>query len=81
LIKSRRKKWAGHVVGMGARISAYSVYDGTSEGRRPLGIYRHRWKNNIKMDPLYVRRGGMDWIALAQDRVRWQAVVKVVINL
>jgi hypothetical protein len=25
--------------------------------------------------------GGMDWIELAQDRDRWQAVVNVVVNL
>jgi len=33
------------------------------------------------MDLHYVRWEGMDWIALAQDRDRWQAVVKVIINL
>jgi len=33
------------------------------------------------MDLQYVRWGGMDWIALAQDRDRWQAVVKVIMNL
>ena len=25
--------------------------------------------------------GGMDWISLAEDRVRWQALVNVVMNL
>jgi hypothetical protein len=25
--------------------------------------------------------GGMDWIELAQDRERWQALVKAVMNL
>ena len=25
--------------------------------------------------------GGMDWIDLAQDRVRWQALVNAVMNL
>jgi hypothetical protein len=25
--------------------------------------------------------GGMDWIDLAQDRVRWRALVKAVMNL
>jgi hypothetical protein len=28
-----------------------------------------------------VRCGGMDWIQLAQDRDRWQALVNVVMNL
>jgi hypothetical protein len=25
--------------------------------------------------------GGMDWIGLAEDRDRWQAIVNVVVNL
>ena len=28
-----------------------------------------------------VRRGGMDWIKLAEDRDRWQAFVIAVMNL
>jgi hypothetical protein len=32
------------------------------------------------MDLQEVRWGVMDWITLAEDRDRWQAVVKVVIN-
>jgi len=60
VIKSRRKKWASPLVGMGARRGAYRILGGRSEGRRPLGIYRYRWKDNIKMDLQYVRWGGMD---------------------
>jgi hypothetical protein len=25
--------------------------------------------------------GGMDWVGLAQDRIRWQAVVNAAMNL
>ena len=51
------------------------------EGKRPLGRPRHRWEDNIKMDLQKVRCGGMDWIELAQDRDRWQALANVLMNL
>jgi len=66
---------------MGTRRGSYRGLGGRSEGRRPLGIFRHRWKDNIKMDLQYVNWGVMYWIALAQDRDRWQAVVNMIKNL
>ena len=54
---------------------------GKSEGKRPLGRPRHRWEDNIKMDLQEVGCEGMDWIDVAQDRERWQALVNVVIDL
>jgi hypothetical protein len=48
---------------------------------RPLGSPRHRWEGNIKVDLQEVGCGGMDWIELAEDSDRWQAVVNVVMNL
>jgi hypothetical protein len=48
---------------------------------RPLGRPRRRWEDNIKMDLQEVGWGGMDWIDMAQDRVRWRAVVSAVMNL
>ena len=59
----------------------YRVSVGKPEGKRPLGRPRLRWEDNIKMDLQEVRCGGMDWIALAQDRDRWRAVVNAVMNL
>jgi hypothetical protein len=50
------------------------------EGRRPLGRFRHRLENNIKMD-LREIGWGMDWIDLAYVRDRWRALVNAVMNL
>jgi len=47
----------------------------------PLGSPKHRWENNIKMDLQEVGCGGTDWIQLAQDRERWQALAKAVMKL
>ena len=70
-------RWEGYV----ARLGAYRVLVGNPERQRPLGRPGRRWEDNIKMDLQEVRCGGMDWIDLAQDRDRWWALVKAVMNL
>jgi hypothetical protein len=56
---------------------------GKPEGKRPLGRPRRRWLDNtrIRMDPVEVRWGDVDWIVLAQDMDRWKALVDSVLNL
>jgi hypothetical protein len=65
---------------MWERRSANRVLVGERERKKPLGIPRRRWENNIKMDRREVG-WGVDWIALAQDRNKWWALVNVVMNL
>jgi hypothetical protein len=50
---------------------AYKVLAGKLEGKRPLGRFRRRWEDNIKMDLQQVGCGGVDWIYLTQYRDRW----------
>jgi hypothetical protein len=66
---------------MGDGRGAYRILVGKPEGRRPLGRPRHRWEDNIKMDLQEVGWEDVDWIDMAQDRDRWQAVVIAVMNL
>ena len=47
MMKSRRIRWAEHVVRMGERRSVYRVLVGKPERKRPLGRLRHRWEDNI----------------------------------
>ena len=54
---------------------------GKPEGKKPLGRPRHRWEDNTKIDLQEVGCGGMDWIELAQDRVRWRPLVNVVMDI
>jgi len=80
VVKSRRMRWAGHVVHMGEGRGVHRVLVGKPEGKRPLGRPRRRWDDNINMD-LREAGGGGDWIELAQDRDRWRALVNSVMNL
>jgi len=80
VIKSRRIRWAGHVVRMGEERGVCRVLVEKSEGRRPLGRPRRRWVDNIRLDLQEVGCGCMDWIGLAQDRDSWRTLVSAVMN-
>jgi hypothetical protein len=54
---------------------------GKPEGKRPLGISRRRWKDNIKMDLREIEWRGMYWIDLDQDMDQWRALVNMVMDL
>jgi hypothetical protein len=74
-------RWAGYVERVGERRGVYSALVGKPEGKKPVGIPRRRWEDNIKMDLQEMECGGMDWIELAQDRDRLRALVNAVMNL
>jgi hypothetical protein len=57
VFKSRRMRWAGHVVLMVEGRGVCRVLVGRSEGKRPLGRPRRWWEDNIKMD---LREIGID---------------------
>jgi hypothetical protein len=50
--------------------NAYKMLFGKPEGKRPFTRPRRRWEDNIKMDIRDVGIGGVDWIQMAQYRVR-----------
>ena len=81
VIKSRRMRWAGHVVRMGEERGVYRVLVGKLEGKRPLGRPRRRWVDNIMTDLQEMGCGYMDWIGLTQDRDRWRTLVSAVMNV
>jgi hypothetical protein len=60
---------------MGKKRNAYRVLVGKSEGKRPLGRCKYRWKDNIKINLREVGCSGMKCIDLAQDSDQWQALV------
>jgi hypothetical protein len=81
VVKSRRMRWAEHVVRMGEERVVHRVLVGKPEGKRPLGRPRRRGEDNIKIDVQEVGEGRGDWMELAQDREGWRALVSMVKNL
>ena len=51
-----------------------------AEDKRPFGSPRSRWVDNIKMDPQGNGCKVMNWTDLSQDKKKWWAVVKSVMN-
>jgi hypothetical protein len=66
---------------MGEKRNACSVLVGKSEGKRPLGISRLHWEDNIKIALKEMCSGGVDWIHLALDRDQWRTVANTVMNI
>jgi hypothetical protein len=59
-MKSRRTRWAGHVVWVGEKGNPYRILVGKLEGKRPLGRPEHRWEDNVKMDLREIEWGSME---------------------
>jgi hypothetical protein len=80
IMKARRMRWAGYVARMGEKSNAYRLLVGKPERRRPLGRPGRSWLDNIRTDLVEVGWSDVDWIGLTQDRDRWKALVKSVLN-
>jgi hypothetical protein len=65
------------VARMGEMRAVHRALVRKPEGKRPLG----RPRRSIKMDLQEVGGSRGDWMELAQDRQRWQALVSTVMNL
>jgi hypothetical protein len=68
----RAMRWAGHVARMREKRKACRLL---------VGKPRCRSLDNIKMDLVEVRLGGLDWIGLTRVRDKWRALVNAVANL
>jgi hypothetical protein len=81
VIKARMMRWARHMARMGEGRGVYRVLVGRPESKIPLGKPRRRREDNIKMDLREIVIDVAKWIQVVQDRVRWRACVKTVMNL
>jgi hypothetical protein len=53
---------------------------GKPEGMRSLRRHGRRWDGNTKMDLQEITLEGMEWVDLAQGKVKWWSLVNVLIN-
>ena len=60
--------------------NAYRVLVGKPEGKRPLGMPRRRWEDNIKMDLREVACDLGEWINLAEDFFSFLTILFGTIN-
>jgi hypothetical protein len=67
MMKSVRKRWAGHVARTGDRRDTCRLSVGKPEGWKPLGISWHKLKDNIEMNFKGLGWGSVDWLDLVQD--------------
>ena len=79
--KIEKNEMGGACSVYGWRRGVYRALVGKPEGKRPLGIPRRRWEDNIKMDLQEVGCGSVDWIEIVQDRDGWRVLVNAVMNL
>jgi hypothetical protein len=56
------------VARMEEKKNAHKILVGKTKEKRPIGMHKRRWEDNIRMDLREVGWGGVDWIHLAQDR-------------
>jgi hypothetical protein len=79
MIKSRRKRWWGHVTRLRETRNAYKSLVGKPEGKddlHDLGV-----DGSIKLKLILRRVWGMDWVHLIQNKGRLRLLVNTAMNL
>ena len=66
---------------MGNERGAWKLLVGKPEGKRPVGMPRMRWENNINHDLREIDYTGDDWKSLTEDREVRRAYVHAAMNL
>ena len=79
-MKSRRLRWAAHVVSMTESRKAFKISTGKPTGKRPLGRSRHRWEGNIRMNLQEIGINTRNWVDSA-DSAYWRVLVNAAWNL
>jgi hypothetical protein len=68
-------RWTGHVAHMKGMRNAYKILVAKLEGNRLFG------RTVLKLNVTEILCGGVNWFYLTCDRIHWQLLVNVVMNL
>ena len=56
-------------------------FNNSLTGKRPLGRFRHRWEDNIRMDLKEICINAGNWVESTLDKDCWRALVNAALNL
>ena len=76
VIKSRRLRWAGHVVRKKEGRSAFKILTGKPSVKRPLGLFGLDGRTILEIG---INAG--NWVDSAQDWDNWRALMNEALNL
>jgi hypothetical protein len=79
MVRSRRKRYVGHVTQVEGMRNAKRVFVEKPEGKRPLALSRRRWERNIKRYLAGKILEGVDWTHLDHGKYCWRALVNTII--
>jgi hypothetical protein len=65
----------------GGMRNSCNILVGKSDGKRPFGIPRRRWEDNIRTYFWEIGWKVVDWIHRVRDKDQWWALVNTVMNL
>ena len=68
------------MAGMGKKKIAANFSAVKPKRKTPLGRPKRRWEDNTKLDRRECEWEGVHWIDVAQDRNKWRALLKMVMN-
>jgi hypothetical protein len=75
-----RSRWDGHVPRKGDTRNVHAILMGNTFVKCPLGRPNKRYEGDIKMDLKEVRCEDKRWMAAAQDRIWWLALLLEVLK-
>ena len=81
MIKSRRLRWAGHLIRIEESRSPFQILTVKPTRKKPIGRHRLIWTHNIRMDLDGICINTSNWVDSVQVRDYLRAFVNAAMNL